>query len=75
VIIDVQPVAFFPLLTRLARLVRVIEKQMLWTLLAIQVSQQHYPGIGERLDDTLPHDRLPQPDVDGDIAVHCISTN
>ncbi len=74
-IVNVQPTAFFPLLAHLARLVRVIEKQMLWTLLAIQVSQQHYPGIGEHLNDTLPHARLPHPDVDGDIAVHCISTN
>jgi len=75
VIVDAQPAAFFPLLANPARLVRAIEKQMLWTILAIQISQQHDPGIGECLNDMLPHDRLANPDINSAVDAHRISTN
>jgi hypothetical protein len=48
---------------------------MLWAFLVIEVCQQHDPGIGKRLNDILPHDRLAKPEINGAIDTHGISTN
>ena len=74
-IIAVQPVALFPFLAVLARLVCGIEIPVLRALLAVQISQQQYAWVGERLYDMSLHDRFPGTSVAGGVlaATRCIA--
>ena len=72
IIVAVQPMALFPLLTILTRAVCGIEILILRAFLNFQISQQHHAWISELFYDSSPHCPLVVPVCGGDATTHCL---